>query len=548
MIQATTLSAPLGSSRFFLTPAAEAKLPVSATPSGDTVTISQEALAKSRELTAPSDKADQPEGEVAPSLWETRYGLKAGETFLSNGHKRKTILDGDDMQILEYDGSRLLRKETGTLSQGNVAKTIEEYDQTGQLTRRVRSELYAASSSEAKNTRSTLRRDIEWFKNGTVSKELHDSMDVDALYKGEAFLNGEDVITPDGVEKLVQYMTKDFLSTNYVANILEYGDTGKLFRSTRVSQSVQTKNQTNRGNAMQDGLRPNTTVELAKATDLSIDQATFDSEGNIASQVSFSDSSIKGVSQSQRLDVSVYKDGKLVQNSKAEAIQRQTKDHSLRERPTIFETLGLTQRQYSASTPLDARELLDAGHAQHVDDAATFLDPTLEDVSKGVFNPAGDMSLDAAGSVPHSITWESTLYQNGKPTARQQHAESVRETPVPSTSGFRTRTGLTEDKEPAYLRETSHSVETYQDGAVRDHSAVAMRETPVDDARGITHTQTDVATSSGSRGMERTTHHAVADTVAGLDKDWTAASRNVERSIQTLLDDFVAAFQSEAAA
>lgn len=546
MIQAT-VPALLGSPRLLLSPAASAPAQVSTPAPGDTVTISQEALDKSREMAAKSDQADQPAADETPSAWATRYGLKAGETMLANGHKRKTVLDGDEMRILEYDGNQLVRKETGTISHGNVAKTIEEYDQSGQLTRRIRSEQSAATAGDAKNTRSTLQRDIEWFKNGKVSKELHDAMDVDALYKGEAFLNGEDVITPDGVEKLVQYMTRDYVSTNYVANILEYGDAGKLSRSTRISQSVKTENQTNRGNATQGGLKPNTTDELAKSTELSIDQATFDNEGNIESQVSFSDSYIKGVSQSQRLDVSWYKDGKLVQNSKADYTQKHTKDHNLRERPTIFETLDLTQQGYSADTPLDARELLEEGHGQHVDDAATFLGPTLENVSKGTFNPAGDMSQAASGSVPHEISWENTLYQNGKATVKQQHSESVRENPVTPTSGFRTRTGLTEDKDPAYLRETSHSVVTYQDGDAQDHSTVTMRESPVDDARGMTHTHTSVSTSSGSHGHERSSHLAVASTVAELDKDWNAASRKVQKSTQMLLDDFLTAFQSEGA-
>jgi hypothetical protein len=268
---------------------------------------------------------------------------------------------------------------------------------------------------------------------------------------------------------------------------------------------------------------------------------TYDIDGNVSSQISFSDRYIKGVSQSQNLTTSMYHEGELVEQSQVECRLQPTRTQRLPDRQTMFETLGLTEKDYSATTPLDAQELLTSGHGGHVDDADTFLGATLGSIDAGNFNLGQDIAR--AGDMPHSITWTKTLYQDGEKTVTQRDSETVRENPILDSTGFQTCTGLSEDKDPAYICSTSHSVETYENGQPRDHVTTTMREAAVDDVRDITQTDTIVSTSIGSQGQSRDTHAVLDNSLKYVDKNRDAAAQKGERIIQMTLDNFLALFK-----
>jgi len=522
----------------------------SSAASGDTVTFSQEALAKSRESAGESDAANTSDAAAVESPWKTQYDLAEGTVTLDNGHKQKTSIKGSKMEILEYDGAKLVRKETGSISAGTVTRDIEEFDKGGKLSSRVHTELYAPEGGDSTHTTSTLQRDIQWFKNGNITRELHDSMDVDASYYSSAKLHDESIGNADTLEDLaVNIMkgvtgniTKDTISKNYSANIIEYNDNGNIFRTTSISQTMRVKTETNRTN-MDTGMAPNTTDEIENNTDFSVSQSVYDNDGKVVSQASFKDSYAKGLSQSQQLDISQYNKGELVQQSHAESTQQASSGHRLPKRPTILEALSLTEQQYSATTPLGAQTLLADGKEKQIENAAAPVNATLGYIADGNFNAAQNTSRGTASETPHSSSWENTLYQDGKKVLQQRDSEIVRENPLPDFTGFMTVTGLTEDQDAVYLRNTSHSVETYKDGLAVDHASVDMDEAAVDDTRGLTHTETNVHSSTTTGGTRSEGHAALADTLINVDKNNNASAKKVGSKMQLTLDDLLSVFR-----
>lgn len=515
--------------------------------STDTVSLSAQARDKSLAANTPQQVAATETDETEKSLWETKYKIKAGTVTLKNGHKQKTSINGDQMEILEYDGSKLVRQETGSLAGGTVTKDIQEFSKNGKLTHHVHTELDTDAGGGTAKSKATLRRDVEWYEDGKMTKEFHDAMHVSATYYSSEKMNGEDVAATTNLEDIAATRTKDKLASDYVANILEYNTSGKLQRETTIAQSVKTENDTNHKNEAWGGLDAHSTVEVAKATKFTIDQATYDDDGNLSSQLSFSDSAVLYGSQTQQLQMSWYDKGQLVQQSQAESTQEQTRTHSLRQRPTMLEDLAITETQYSGSTPLDATTLLAEGQAKQDENPSSFLSPTINGIAQGGYNSAASLTRSGADAVPHSISWENTLYKDGKKVLQQTDTDVVRKNPLPKGESFHTLSGLTEDKDPAYVRSTSHSVETFQDGQARTQATVGMQEAAVDDARGMTRTETSVTATSGSITAPRTSQAQVAGTIARLDGNGKNAAQQAGNHLQLTLDDFRTLFDSLAA-
>ena len=542
MIQ-TTLPSVLATPASSLSVSPSVRTQPTQAASGDTVSFSKLAVIKSRMLTATRSQTATATDNTSPNLWETQYNLKSGTVYLKNGHRQETSISGTELSILEYDGENLVRKETGSIYNGNVIKDIEEFDKNGELTRRVHAELYAGQGSGKTSSLSSLHRDIQWFTDGQLTQELHDDMRVNATYKLIDALDGNDVpMTTDNLQDLTGTITKDIFTNDYFANITQYNIYGKIFQETSIAQITKTVNETNRSNKAYNEIASHRTTELANSTDLSINQTRYDNDGDMVFQASLQDTLVKDVSQSQQISVNSYADGNLVEENRILFTQKKAEGHLLRQRPNVFETLGLTEGQFSSSRPMDAEELLQKGHGSHVDDASTMFKATLDDMAKGNFNSAQDMVQEGASDTPHSILWQKTLYQDGKQVLRQEDSEEVWENPLPDTTGFRTCTGLTEDKDPVNLRSVHHSLESYQDGQLRGHTSVSMQERAVDDARGMTRTETSVFTSSGNGFDSRDTSFVLADALANVDANRDAAAQKADKTIQTVIDDVREAF------
>ncbi|HCR13484.1 MAG TPA: hypothetical protein PKD41_05815 [Solidesulfovibrio sp.] len=513
----------------------------SAAATGDTVSFSDEAVAKSRESAPDGAIPSQATADGDKSPWETRYGLKAGTVFLKNGHSQVTSLHGSKMEILEYDGTRLARRETGSIAAGGVVKDIEEYDKRGELTRRVHSEL-AASDAAGTTSHAYLRRDIAWYKDGEVSKELHDSMSVKASYASSDIVNGKDVSDAQSLDELAGTLTRDDLTSDYVGDILEYGGAGRLFRKTSIAHAVSTESRTNRGSEKRNGIEAHGTVEVSRQTEFSITQEMYDDAGNVSFQASFRDSLKEGTFEQQEFEARWYDNGQLVRHSSAEILQKQAKGRGLGVHPDMLGTLSLSEGQYGATTPLDAQALLGDGQGGRVAETGSLLGAALTSIAAGGYDPAQAFARDRA-EVPGSVRWEDTLYKDGKVALRKVDTETVEENTLPDTTGFHTLTGLSEDKDPKYLRSTSHSVETYQEGRLVAQSAVEMRESAEDDARGVTSTKTHVDASFGSGHTVRNTHAKLSETLVEADARWDAAAQKAGSAMQTTLEDLLTLFQ-----
>ncbi len=77
----------------------------------------------------------------------------------------------------------LVKKETGQIAAGRVTKDIEEYDVTGALAQKTHVELTGIDDTSSTETMATMRRDVTWYEDGQVVRELHDGMRVEASYE-----------------------------------------------------------------------------------------------------------------------------------------------------------------------------------------------------------------------------------------------------------------------------------------------------------------------------------------------------------------------------
>jgi hypothetical protein len=508
----------------------------------DTVTISQEALAKFRDSVVATQVKEQESQAADKSLWETKYGLTSGTVTLENGHKQVTTIKDSRMEILEYDGTTLVHKESGTISASSVMKDIEDYDDTGELTSRTHTELYFNESTGGATGNGVLLRNIEKFKNGVLIKEISDCMRTDYTYKSREGTDQEEI---ESLEDLSGKLTEDYIGTDYFANIKEYNDQGNLTQDTTITKTTETENETNRGEKKKDGIASHSTVERANTTNLSVTVKSYDSDGELLRQASFSDSLIKGVSETQHSDVSWYNQGQLQQTSEstyATATTKLTKEIHLQNRSSVLQTLNRSEWDYSAATPLNAEQLLMVGFEDASNTPDMYMSSTISDISSGKFSDVEALANSNGASCPYSVACKTTLYDNGKVKVEKEDSQSAHDNLLPKVSTFKTGAGLTEDKDAAYLRDTSHSIKTFDDGVIKKQSSVAMNEEAVNDARGLTSTKTNVHISSGVGTKMQNSYALLSSTLREIDDDFKAAPKNAQREIQTTLDGLYATF------
>lgn len=488
----------------------------SAAATGDTVVFSKEALAKSQEQTEQTPSEDKTE----KSLWAKRYGLKAGTVVLENGHRQQTILEDSKMVRLEYSNDRLLRKETGSIQGGSVTKDIEAYDSLGGLSQRVHSEFLLSQPTfkGELTSQSSLTRTVQWFSIGMVSKELKDSMSVDANYDFMTFLNGDGLTSAENIVDVSVDLYHQNIENKYSADIIEYNSAGDIFRNTTVANGLTKESE-------------------GTTTQYHIKQTTFDADGNITYQMFLSDDKRGGEGQQQKVDMSWFENGTLKQNLHgALEIPPQTRSGKGADLPSLFKTFGTTDNQQHIKTPLDVQAQMANKDEGHTSDPATFLSATLATIATGEF----DTEKNGLAETEHTTTWENTLYQNGKAVMQQTQTDSVRANPMPDKTRFIPGTGLSEDEKPTFLHDSSHSVEFYQDGQVRGLLSEHMHEFTEEDKKGITKVKTSVSTKSGTGADTAQTNAILENSIDNLDADWDAASKRMEASVQMLLGDFQA--------
>jgi len=288
------------------------------------------------------------------NTWESLFGLTSGTTSLKNGNKQVTTITGSELLIMEYEGDRLVRKETGTLGPNSVIKDIEYYDEAGRLAQSTHSELTSTDENGFESS-AVLKRSSMWYSGDALVREYADSMELSAGYSQmPSFeLNEEDLQDLSGLAKSI---TKDDVTTHFTASVKDYVD-GRLAQNATVRQDTAMELRTIRNPKANAGQAAWTTQGLGGESGFSATVSNYDSKGRLLREASFDEEIDRSGKKSQHLSTAWYSNGELVRKQSG-TFEGEIQDGRGINAQLFLDTLGMTQEQYSSQTPQTAGELL----------------------------------------------------------------------------------------------------------------------------------------------------------------------------------------------
>jgi hypothetical protein len=516
------------------------------TASNDTVSISGEAYRQQRAaaftITAAVRTAAAVQSTTVESPWKTYFNLESGSKTLANGHTQVTAIDGADMERLEYKGGVLVKKETGTVVGGRAVWDTEHYDVSGAVTRKDHVELTGLGSTDTDSVAS-MRRDVQWFENGALVRELHDGMHVEAASQLLDMAAAADLADGLSLDDMAGKLTKDRVQSDYQASIAEYAN-GRVTRTASIHNGLEAENVTNRSADRRNGLDGHTSVEVANANALTVELTSYDMDGNVAVQSRFTDSVEAGKGLTQTVAVSWYDKGELVREEEGSLGMTLIpgKGQQLPDRPGILETFGIDEKTFSGRAPLSADGLLGASREESGGAADVFVDGVDSDMAAGAFGLAETLADYRDADNPYRATFSSRTYRDGELAAVSTDTEEVRENRLPGVMQFATGRGLTEDEFPATLRSASHEEIAYENGERSAQGRLFMREYLQKDDRGVYGLNTYYSGEAGQDGDMESASGVWAGSLETLDSDANAATAGMGRAAGLAVDDMRSVF------
>lgn len=530
-----------------------------------TVTISDRAkarLAAAVESGAEAGEADTEQKPSAQEYWEKLLGVSSGASTTADGNRLKVTVKGDAVEVLEYAGSRLVRKTTGMLGASGVDLTTEVYDRSGRTTQKIQTHFTGLDSDLSVTSSSGMTRTTQWFDGRQLVRQMEESMRLSSSYSGtpnaDAFerLNlaqladslggsGQDKPTDEGtLWSLLDFagsLTKDTQKTDYYATVTDYAD-GRVTQRITIDQANSYENTTNHGDAVNAGRDPHSTEQTRQEARLFLRVESYDAQGNILRDVSFSDTmdsfSSSGVQHRQSLSVSWYVDGERVKRSQGELTMERGENTDLETRPTLLQFLNVDEADYAADTPLNASEILSLGLTQAATDSGHFKQALKADVESGRYDTAGDVARGNNGDRPYTLEWTNEIYSEGELVARQRDVESATGNRTPEDTLLRTGGGLTEDARPALLHRTEHVEEAYEGGHLTTRGVISSHEYIFEgDRQGPDEVRTATHAEKQSGLKKIVMNDVYAATIEDVDADRHAASEAFSLELGLSLGD-----------
>ena len=506
---------------------------------GDLLDISREAreawLASKQTTTNDSVKRQ------TSNTWESLFGLTSGTTSLKNGNKQVTTITGSELLIMEYEGDRLVRKETGTLGPNSVIKDIEYYDEAGRLAQSTHSELTSTDENGFESS-AVLKRSSMWYSGDALVREYADSMELTAGYNQmpDFELDEEDLQDLSG---LANFITKDDVTTSFSATLKDYVD-GKLTQSATVRQDTAMELRTIRNPDANAGQAAWTSQGLGGESSFSATVSNYDSKGRLLREASFEEGIDRTGKKSQQLSTSWYNSGELVRKQSG-TFEGEIQDGRGINAQLFLDTLGMTQEQYSSKTPQTAGELL-TKNFQKAADAPEFYTQDVDGINgQGVFGSARNLKSFQNVADPYSLTWTDETYVDGTLAARSVDTEGAKENPDARSVHFALLTGLTEDSSPRLLRESSHTDESYDEhGDVQASATLKRSEEVTKDDRGVYHLWTHTTGLQEAGGKTQSVFTREEKPLSEADKDADKASRSFDAAAKLTLNDVTAMLAS----
>ncbi|MBI9111931.1 hypothetical protein [Maridesulfovibrio ferrireducens] len=448
----------------------------------DKVTISSEAIEK-------YNTSSKTESTPADS-WKMLSGLDSGTTLLKNGNKQVVTIDGTKLEILEYDGDKLIRSVKGDITAEGAVLETEIYDDNGKLTQTINTSLKTMDGGK-KGTSAKISRDIKWFENGEMTRQMSDHMRLHSEYidpaeKGSTEKPLSRMITDltkaqsSDLNKITERATKDTHTTKYFASIQEFAN-GNISRSVVINNNADFVNITNRSSKRVNGREKWTTGELSHSNGLSVTMQNYDSNGDLLRESSFNASNVNDKDTTdgkieQKMSVSWYNKGDLVKKSSGSLSMEETPHKGLPSSATLLKTLGLEEKEYATPKTKTAIELLAVPLMESSSKAEFYNNSIADQINSGSFNSSENISKYGEDDRPYSISWENEIYKNGELAARQEDKESAIENFGQKDIAFRTGGALSEDYSGPIMHRTSHVDESYENGSLKKQASIESYE------------------------------------------------------------------------
>ncbi len=517
---------------------------ISQSPPKDTVRISAEALNM-------YNKSTEEEAVLANS-WEMVSGLKSGTTILENGHKQSVKINGSSMELLEYDGDTLVRSVKGELTATGAVLEATIFNSSGEKVQTINT---IFDKIEDKGwTSARINRDIQWFKDGDVSRTMTDSMQLRSQYTGgenvSSFPNLMDSTKAQSIDlsKLGDNITKDSHETKYYASIQKYSN-NQISKNIIIKRNDDFLNMSNRGFNNTDELDAGATQEIAHSKSLSIEMQSYDSNGDLVLSANFLDSNSDGPGaedgiEKQQMSLSMYKEGELVKESHSSMTIKESKKKKLTKTGDLLQVLDLTKEEYVTRKPSTAAELLATPLMETSSKANFYTAATQKDINGHALDSAKDISKSGEDNRVHDISWGSTTYKDGDMVTKQEHKESAVKNPQLAGLSFRTGGALTENDNHHLIHRNSHTLETYDKGILKNQISVESREKIDKDENGPDGISTLTTTTEGIGFNTKRTRNIAEGELAENDPLAHSASSKMGQDTSLILEDSRKLFSS----
>ncbi len=525
--------------------AANSILPV-AWQQGDRVTISLDAYEKG--------KSTQEAEASAEGFWRSYFSMWT----ISNepGKKREITMDGNDIEILEYKGGRLVKQTNGNFSASGVTLDTLIYDTSGDVTQSIHTTLSATGTAKGTMSEASMSRHIEWFKHGEVSRTMDDSMRLQSQYRGYGQIRDdiggreptmEELIAAameeqsDSLEDLTSAFTADYHNTSYAAEIAEYKGS-RLSRRVSLQQNSDFVNMTNRTPEKQQGMEPHTTAAMYHDSTTHLSMTEYDQDGNLLRTSELTDRQKNSQEQGdglqeQSVSVSWYNKGELVKSSSGHMTLHEAPDKELMKRTNLLQVLNTSHEEYATATPQTALELLSNDLERSTMEPDHFGRSFTESRFSNAFNAPGMIAQRGSGNAAYSLRWKTEFYADGYKVASQEDEESAVHN-VRTTSGtFRTGGGLTENAIPSTLKRTSHTDRSYDHGRATDEASINVSEYVDASANGPDVVRTHIAGTEQHGFTTKTDHRSLDGGIADNDRDYNLASTGMGKELGYSLAD-----------
>ena len=538
--------------------------PAPASRQGDTVSISLDArslradMANNEEIRRSNEAA---EAANPKSTWRMSSGLQEGSFTLENGNKQSVAIDGNKLEILEYDSSgRLVKSVRGALSDDGASLDTEFYDKNGKVVQAIHTDILEMQGKDGWTT-AQMNRSVQNYEDGRLTGEMTDSMLLNSWNSQGAegensaekqfsllLENGTEQVF-QGVEDFTLDVTLEKHIANYYAEVREYGTNNRLSRDMTVEYEGRHKQLSNRSSVDNGGLDARSTEELEHDTGMTMTVRDYDADGELVRDATFNDHQKDKATketdgrQEQNLSVSWYNQGELVRRSYGSMGLSETESAKLSGRPSILDSLGLDTEQYLGDEPKSAVELLQANVLTSSSEPDYFMDGMMKNAAGGDYSTAKGIARYGSPDRPYNIDWTDELYSDGDLVMRQRDTESARESSFYQRERiiqFGKTRGLTENEVPVVLRQSSHEREDYENGKLVNRQATKARESIEVSYDAPDRVVTNATLVQGLEGKEKTTAIKVVGGLDMVDPDPNGAARGFSSELKLTLDDFIA--------